>query len=972
MDLHRVQDDLQGIFHGEILCDDISRHLYSTDASIFQVKPAGIVLPRDETDVCRLVQYAQEQGIPLIARGAGTGLAGESLGTGLIVDFSKHFREIVEIGADTVRVQPGVTYATLNAKLAQHGRRFAPDPAGSSVGTIGGMLAINASGSRAIKHGCTRDHVSSLRVVLDDGNAVNVPRPTVLQPGASPSHLHDILSALAVLLDQQRDCIAACKPRTLFNRCGYALEGVLQGQTLDLVRLLTGSEGTLGLFTEATLRTQPIPGGRSLLAVSFGSLERALQAVPSAMLTRPSACELIDRRLLTLARGCDAGALANWIALASEAVLLIEFETEHAAAAQRQAKELSDRLLKEEPAVLQTAVATRPEELEILWQLREAALPGLYSVEGGTHPIAYFEDVAVPADVLQEYVRRVQDILQEHETTATFLVHAGAGQVHTQPFLDMQKPDEVARLWSIAEKVHALALALGGTVSSQHGTGLARTPWVARQCGPLYPALRQVKAIFDPHNRFNPGKIVDPDPNFDMRPVRTLATGTPIELPMVLHRHASALLAEAERCHGCGECRTEMPGQRMCPIFRATHAEEATPRAKANLLRQFRAATEGGPAFSSEEVRAVADLCVHCKMCALECPAHVDIPRLMLEAKAANVAEHGLDRTDWFFSQLELFLRWGSAVSFLTNLALGSRTARWLLDKLFGLSPERRLPRLARRPFLARARRRGWTRRPSGAKPVVVYFVDLYANHIEPQIGEATVAVLQHQGYDVYIPPEQRGSGLEALVHGDVETAREIAQKNLRALADAARAGWPIVCTEPSAALALRQDYVDLLNDDDARAIAAQTTELTAFLWQRHLQGRLRLDFRPIDISIGHHVPCHIKALKGPIAGPDLLQLIPKLRVHTLDVGCSGMAGTYGLKTGNHRLARLAGAAMLSELRRPLHLFGSAECSSCRMQMEDGAQKRSLHPIQYLALAYGLVPDVANRLREPLRDLVLR
>jgi len=331
-----------------------------------------------------------------------------------------------------------------------------------------------------------------------------------------------------------------------------------------------------------------------------------------------------------------------------------------------------------------------------------------------------------------------------------------------------------------------------------------------------------------------------------------------------------------------------------------------------------------------------------------------------------------MDRTDWFFAHLEGMLRWGSAVSFLANLSLRSRSSRWLLDKLFGVSSERRLPRFSSRSFMARAKRRGWTRKPNGTRPVVLYFVDLYANFIEPQIAEATVAVLHHHGFDVFIPADQRGSGLEALAHGDVESAREIAQKNLRVLVEAARGGWPIVCSEPSGALMLTHDYLDLQADDDARAVAANTFELTAFLWKLHQNGKLRTDFKPLDISIGHHVPCHVKAINGPIAGPELLKLIPKLRLNPIDVGCSGIAGTFGMKSANYETSRLAGAAMLNELRRPQNLFGSTECSTCRMQMEDGAEKRTLHPVQFLALAYGLLPEVADRLREPLRELVLR
>ncbi|MBI2805601.1 MAG: FAD-binding protein [Planctomycetes bacterium] len=971
MELRRLQDDLHGFFRGDLRFDEITRRLYSTDASIFQVKPIGVAAPRDEEDACLLVRYAQANGIPLIARGAGTGLAGESLGPGLIVDLSKYFRGIVHVGSDTARVQPGVTHAALNSRLAETGRRFAPDPASGAVCTLGGMLATNASGARAIRYGTTRDHVQAVRAVLDNGDAVALTRSYDIQiEPAEASHLHDIGVALNVLLEQSQEQIAAARRRAPFDRLGYQLDGVLRPANLDLPRLLIGSEGTLALFTEMTLNTVPVPTGRCLVLINVTSVQRAVALVPTVLETGPVACELIDRRLLTLARGADGVEGSTLISPAAEAVLFIEFEAESSEEAHRPAQGLCNRM-HQDSSVIQTTLAIDSDHLAAVWQIREIALPSLYGRRGGAQPVACIEDVGVPPDVLHEYLRRAQDILQEHETTASFLVHAGAGQVHVRPFLDLQKPEEVSRLWAIAEMVHSLAIELGGTVSSQHGTGLARTPWVARQVGALYPVMRQVKAIFDPKNVFNPGKIVDPDPNPDTRTLRGAAVAERVAMPLALNWQPESLALETNHCNGCGQCRTELPGQRMCPIFRAQHDEAATPRAKANLLRDLLQHQANGLQLNSEAVRAVANLCVQCKMCALECPAHLNIPRLMLEAKAANVAEHGLSRGDWFFAQMEQALRLGSAISFLANLSLRGRASRWFLDKLFGLSRERRLPRMAARSFMARAKRRGWTGKPNGAKPVVTYFVDLYANYVEPQIAEATVAVLHHQGYDVFIPPSQGSSGMEALVHGDIETAREITQRNLRSLVEPARAGWPIVCSEPSAALMLKEDCVDLQADDDARIVAERAVELTCFLLGLHQQGRLRTDFKPIAISLGHHVPCHVKALKSSVAGPQLLKLIPQIRVSTIDVGCSGMAGTFGLKSANYQLSRQAGAAMLTELQRPRHLFGSTECSSCRVQMEDGAGKRTLHPVQYLALAYGLMPEVADRLREPLKELVL-
>ena len=337
-------------------------------------------------------------------------------------------------------------------------------------------------------------------------------------------------------------------------------------------------------------------------------MERAIQLVQRILPSGPSACELIDRRLISLARGSENGAVGQLIAPDAEAVLIIEFETDTPDEARVVSQDIAVRL-EQDSAVLRTILEFDPDSQESIWQIREIALPSLYGMRSGAQPVAYIEDVGVPVDNLHEYMRRVQDILQEHETTASFLVHAGAGQVHTRPFLDMQKPDEVSRLWSIAEKVHALALELGGTVSSQHGAGLARTPWAARQFGPLYPVLRQVKAIFDPKNIFNPGKIVDPAPDQVNRSLRAVTPTPDMTTSIALNWRADAMLAEANHCNGCGHCRTELPGQRMCPIFRATHEEEASPRAKANLLREILQQTADGIVVSAEEVRSVADLC---------------------------------------------------------------------------------------------------------------------------------------------------------------------------------------------------------------------------------------------------------------------------------------------------------------------------------------------------------------------------
>lgn len=1034
----QLHDDLRGLFRGELHTDELTRALYSTDAGLFQIMPAAVACPVDAEDVQVLVRYCAEHHLPLIARGAATGVAGESLGAGVVVDFARHLNQVVELGSDWVRVQPGVVLARLNAQLARIGRRFAPDPASAAVCTIGGMLANNASGSRAAVHGYTRDHVNQLSVVWDQGDldTVGLLEPddwlTESDPAILSSRCRDIARATAALLRDNAALIEQHMSRTRYNRCGYLLNDVLRGETLHLARLMVGSEGTLGLFVEATLRTLPLPGGRGVLLLGFASLESALLASQLIVELQPTSCDLLERRVLALARLHDPTA-ARRISGLAEAVLFIEFEADSPGQARQRLFDALARLQRSPVAghLLNTSSAVEHDEVEQIWRLREVALPSLYRLGEGPRPVAAVEDVAVPVAEVPTFLTQVQDILQRHETTGSFMVHAATGQVHTRPFLDPSDTAQAARLWAIAEEVHALALSLGGTVSTQHGTGLARTPWVARQYGPLYAVMRQLKTIFDPNGLLNPGKIIGPDPSRPAWPLRqiprvcsapepianaataaggmmtaaatatanaaiataaiaTAATAPPppaVAAVSASTRLASSsatvalqvlrdeLITQASVCNGCGHCRTESPGSRMCPMFRVEHSESATPRAKANLLRHILHEGVDLERLADEQVHQVAQLCINCKMCASECPANVKVPWMMLEAKAAYQAIRGLDRTSLVLARTESFAVLGSKFARLINPLLGNSIVRWWLARLFGISAKRRLPSFATTSFLKLAQRNGWTEAPPkratvADRPRVAYLVDVFANYNDPSIAEAMVRVLQHNGVEVLVPPGQVGCGMAPLAQGDVETAREAVQRNVRVFADLAREGYTIVCTEPTAAVMLTQDALRLADDPDAELIANSTVEATTYLAQLHQRGQLRTDFEPLPVGIGHHVPCHLKALGKPAAGPSLLGLIPRLRVHAVDVGCSGMAGTYGLRNDCYEKSLQIGQPLFEELRRPRVLFGSTECGPCRLQMQEGTGKRTLHPVQYLALAYGLMPELGQRMSRPLGKLV--
>ncbi|MBA4063958.1 MAG: FAD-binding oxidoreductase [Isosphaera sp.] len=992
LDAKQIADDLRGVFRGAFRSDALTRGLYATDASPFAVTPLAVAVPEDAADVAALVRYCHEHNLPVVPRGAGTGVAGESLGPGVVLDLSVKFRRIGPVTGDAVTAEAGVTCAALNAELARVGRRFAPDPASAATCTVGGMVATNASGGNAFRYGYTRDHVAALDVVLDDGTPATFGRagsvgdrsdaPPVADAPGSPGS--DRAPAVSALLAANADLIARHRPRTPFNRCGYLLHDVLTPDGPDLAKLLVGSEGTLAVVTAATLRTVPLPGGTCLALIGFPTLDAAVRAGLDLRKLNVVGCDLLDRRLLSATRRVEGGdGYGIPPAVGAALVVTVEGDTE------REATEAGwgvvETLRRSHLLKVLADPTCAPDGADRVRGVRAAAVAGMYGLGRGPRPVAFVEDVGVPPAAVAEYLAGVQDVLRDQDLTASFLIHALTGQVHTRPLVDLDDPADRAKLWPAAEAVHALALSLGGTVSTQHGTGIARTPWVERQYGPAYAVFRELKRVFDPKNLLNPGKIVGPDPSREAWPLRGAGVGYRVpgigpnpaagpagpSSPTPDTRYPIPALEEAARCSGCGDCRTATAG-RMCPVFRATGDEAATPRAKANLLRIL----AGGAEASPDEVRAVAALCVNCRMCRDECGARVNVPKLMLEAKAAAHRDGGLNLADWARARAGGFAAAASNLAPAVNLMLARRPVRWVLEKLFGLSRRRRLPAFALHHFFRRARRSGLTAKPAG--PVrdarrtarVAYFVDVFAAYNDPLVGEAAVRVLRHHGVEVYVPPRQVGCGVSALSVGDAETAREAAARNVRVLADLVREGYRVVCSEPTAALTLTEDYPDLLADPDAAAVAAATVELTAFLGELRAAGRLRTDFRPLDLTLGHHVPCHVKALRRPPAGPGLLGLVPGVTVRTIDVGCSGMAGTWGMQAAHRAVSLAAGAAVFAEMGRPGVLFGSTECSACRLQLQDATGKRTLHPVQYLALAYGLLPEIEARLRRPLGELV--
>jgi FAD/FMN-containing dehydrogenase/Fe-S oxidoreductase len=999
----RIEADLRGLLDGEVRCDDVFAQLYAGDASIFETRPLGVVRPRNTADVAATVRYAAENDIPLHARGAGSGSAGGAVGRGLVLDFSRAMRRIVSLGEDTVRVQAGVTLAHLNRQLGSHGRLFGPDPTNANVTTIGGVLAVDASGRHWLKYGSARQWVERMQVVLASGEVLEVGRePLHKKLDERPPALRRLINHVSHALAPRQELIRTSYPNTAVNSCGYQLTEVLHDDHVDLPRLLVGSEGTLALITEATLRTQALPQRRGAILLLFDRLDRAAQAALEVPQTGASACELFDGRLVTIARETDVR-YDLLIPAETAALLLVEYDGPSPVEVHQRLTELSDQLVTKQSLAFDSRLAMDRDQFDLFWQLSHRVVPTWYRLEGSTRPLPCVEDIAVPPASLPEFLVRLQNVFKRHEVTASMFAHAGQGQLHVRPFLNLADPEQVSIMRRLAVDLYHEVLEIGGVVSGHHGDGLSRTWFVHEQYGELYDVFRELKRGFDPLAILNPGKIVGADdPQSLARNLRSVrvdrqllggasdeafdgpSPDSPSSSEETTTQQAPApaielqanwriqdLIHETRACNTCGHCRAQNASERMCPIFRFSPAEEASPRAKANLIRAVLTGQLNPATLAQEELKQVADLCVHCHQCRFECPARVDIPRLMAECKAQYVAAKGLSLSDANMARLDLLSATASFFRPFYNWAIGNRPMRWMMEKMLGVAQGRKLPRVAPRSFLRRARRRRLTRpvRHSGRK--VMLFVDIYANWYDVQLADTLLNILKHNKVPVYVDPRQRQSGMSMIALGALDRAKRVAGRNIPLLADAVRQGYDIVALEPAAALCLTHEYLQLVDDSDARLVADNTFEACTYLWRMHQAGNLELDLKPVHASLGYHQPCHMRALNVGTPGQNLLKLIPGLAVKPIDRGCSGMAGTFGLKRENYRSSLRAGWGLISSLRDAAIQAGTTECSACKMQMEQGTTKPTIHPLKLLALSYGLMPQIGQLLTTRGEELIV-
>lgn len=952
--LRDFERELRRDFSGDIRMDRFTRVLYATDASIYEIEPLGVLLPRCHADVAAAVSAAARLGIPLLARGGGTSLAGQTVGAAVILDFSRHMNRILGFDPEerSARVEPGVVLDQLNAHLAPAGWMFGPDVSTANRATLGGMVGNNSSGSRSIIHGKTIDHVREMRALLSSGLDTSL-RELGSEEWRGKTALAgtegDLYRALDRIVSAAAGEIATRYPRVMRRVGGYNLDSFVDTSRRNLCRMIAGSEGTLAIFTEVLVNLVPAPRHKGLCVVHFDDLTAALEATAEILPLGPAAVELIDKMILDLTRRQAAFARRlTFVEGDPAAILLVEFHGNSPAEVQGRLDSL-ERCLRAHSRGTAFVRSEDAAEQARIWAVRKAGLGMLSSMRGDAKPVAFIEDTAVePAD-LARYVGRLQEILATHGTRAGCYGHASAGCLHIRPILNLKSAEGVRRMTEIAAAVKDLVVEFGGAMSGEHGDGLSRSHWNRELFGEeIYRAFKDVKQAFDPIGIMNPGKIVDAPPmdrNLRYGPeYAAAAIATHLDFSL-----EGGFARAVEQCNGLGACRKSGSGT-MCPSYLATREEEHSTRGRANALRAALSGKLPLQSLAAPRLHAALDLCLECKACKTECPANVDMAKVKYEFLAHYHAHHGTPLRARLFGRIASLSRAASATAPLSNWLLRSALARHTLQRALGIHPARRLPLFARETFAAWLRRHPVPRREGKVK--VVLFNDTFANYNEPDVARAALRLLLESGAEVMVP-EVVCCGRPMISRGLLDDARENARRNVEILAAPARAGAFIVGCEPSCILTLREEYPDLLRSEDSRTVAGQVMLLEEFLARQVDEGGWKPSFTDSPRSVLVHGHCHQKSLAGEAPALRLLRLPAGYRVQEVASGCCGMAGAFGYEKEHYEISLQIGELSLFPAIRSADPGTEivASGTSCRQQILHATRKRAHHFAETLVRA---------------------
>ncbi|MBL8675377.1 MAG: FAD-binding protein [Rhodospirillales bacterium] len=989
-----LERSLRRAVKGEVMFDAASRGRYATDASIYQIDPIGVVVPRDEDDLRAVVDVARDLRIPLLPRGAGTSQCGQTVGEALVVDCTKHLREVTGFDKEraTVTVQPGLVLDHLNAFLKPHGLWYPVDVSTSAQCTLGGMAGNNSCGSRSIRYGNMVHNVAAIDAILADGSEARFGPLGDVEADPVVQRIADAARALAA---RERDEIERMFPKVLRRVAGYNLDifhpqserPYTTDNSVNLAHLLVGSEGTLAVTRRLTLNLSPLPRHKTLGVVNFPSFRKAMEAAQHIVTLRPVAVELVDRTMIELARANPAfrPVIEDALVGSPDAILLVEFAGEEREPQLRDLKRLVELMadLGLPGGVVEMTDAARQ---SALWEVRKAGLNIMMSMKGDGKPVSFIEDCAVPLEHLADYTSRLTDVFTKHGTRGTWYAHASVGTLHVRPILDMRR-DGAAKMRAIAEEASAMVREYKGAYSGEHGDGLVRSEWVGWQFGPrLTAAFGGIKDLFDPHGILNPGKIVRPSRMDDRALFRFKPDYKPAEIRTALDWSAwdvqndprteeltapgsggdpaGGFAKAVDMCNNNGTCRKFDAGT-MCPSFRVTRDEKHLTRGRANTLRLALSGQLGPEALTSEAMRETMDLCVSCKGCKRDCPTGVDMARMKVEFQHHYKARHGHTLRDRLVAHLPRYAHWGARLPWLFNLRDTLPGAAALSERIAGFSAKRSLPRWRGDTFLgglsfARGADGKVAPQCEGDAGEVVLFADTFNNAFEAETADDALAVLKAAGYTVHIALPVDGDrrplccGRTYLATGMVDQAKAEARRMIDAVLPFVERGVKVVGLEPSCLLSLRDEHTAMGFGDAAQRIAGSSFLFEEFLARERKAGRAALALKPIAPKTALlHGHCHQKAFGAMPATQEVLGWIPELTVKTIESSCCGMAGSFGYEAAHHETSMaMAELSLLPAVRAAgADALIVADGTSCRHQIQDGAGRDAVHVARVLAMA---------------------
>ncbi len=944
-----LAEALQKRVQGEVRFDRASRLMYSTDASIYEIEPIGVVLPRTHEDVFATMEITRDFKVPVLSRGGGTSLAGQTVGHAVVMDMSKYLNRVLHVNTEEkwALVEPGVVQEHLNLHVRPMGFLFGPDTSTANRATIGGMMGNNSAGSHSIIYGKTIDHVLEMDVVLASGEGRNL-REMKFEVAAGRQGLE---GRIASIVNANREEIDRRFPKIMRRVSGYNLDEFVRNGKFNLAKLVVGSEGTLATVHQAKVRIEPRPPATALCVVHFSDIVECIQASDIILPFKPAAIEMIDDLIINLGRSSlEISRLMGFLQGNPAAVLLVEFYGENEAEVRSKVDQL-EAALKREKAGYAYVRAFDPGEQTRIWKVRKAGLGLLLGMKGERKPIAFVEDCAVEPSKLPDFFVRFRDVIHKFGTSAGYYGHASVGCLHIRPLINTKDANDIRIMKEMTDEIAGLVMEFGGGMSGEHGDGLARSYLNERLFGPrLYKAFRDVKAAFDPEHRMNPGKIVDA-PSM----TESLRYGTKYET-ITVHTHydfsrEGGFPTAVELCNGAGVCRKKNEGT-MCPSYMVTMEDKHSTRGRANLMREILSGKLPAHEFTGEALHDALDLCLECKGCKAECPSNVDMAKLKYEFLAHYNEAHGTPLRSKMFGHIHTLSRLASLMPSVANWTLANPGMRRLLDRFVGIDARRKLPFFASETFESWFRNRSKTEAPksnSGISGKVILFHDTFISYNYPDIGKAATQLLEAAGYEVRLA-ERKCCGRPMISKGLAEEARENAVFNVRQLHAFVAQGYAIVGCEPSCILTFRDEYPDLVKGREVAEVAKASYLLEEFIIKEKEAGRWTLAFTRQPTKALMHGHCHEKALIGSRYLKEALALA--YPVEEVDSGCCGMAGSFGYEKEHYDVSIAIGRRRLfPAVEENPDAIIVAPGVSCRQQVEHATGRRPLHPAEALVRA---------------------